>query len=170
MTATAVPKSDIGQQRYRHSRSAAMGMHSPASTKPLNSITNPLFQGNLISGSPRYQKAIIIGLHLFLCMHVRAAHAHKPIAQTKNRKYCWCMTYKHTFYLSQRWIFSSIQLYSGHRSVHICTVSWEFRNKVRVLEETFVLDVKKETYDQKHIDDENLDKARHLKKLTVDDV
>ena len=48
--------------------------------------------------------------------------------------------------------------------------SREFRNKVRVLEETFVLDVKKETYDQKHIDDENLDKARHLKKLTVDDV
>ena len=56
MTATAVPKSDIGQQRYRHSRSAAMGMHSPASTEPLNSNTNPLFQEvTLFSGSPRYQ-------------------------------------------------------------------------------------------------------------------
>ena len=54
MTATAVPKSDIGQQRYRHSRSAAMGMHSPASTEPLNSNTNPLFQEvTLFSGSPR---------------------------------------------------------------------------------------------------------------------
>ena len=44
ITATAVPKSDLGQQRYRHSRSAAVGSHSPASTEPLNSNTNPLFQ------------------------------------------------------------------------------------------------------------------------------
>ena len=58
--------------------------------------------------------------------------------------------------------------------------SWEFRNNLRKQVKNLnggrnfwvVLDVKKETNDDKYIDDEkekNLDEARHLKKLTVDD-
>ena len=66
MTATAVPKSDIGQQRYRHSRSAAMGMHSPASTEPLNSNTNPLFQEVTLFWKAQGIKLLLL-LLLLLC-------------------------------------------------------------------------------------------------------
>ena len=54
--------------------------------------------------------------------------------------------------------------------------SWEFREiclESKLRNFLVVLDVKKESYDEKYIDDENeknLDKARHLKKLTVDDL
>ena len=66
--------------------------------------------------------------------------------------------------MKQQCVVGSVQLYSGHRSVHMCTISWELKLRFikqaqnsNSVEETFevYLDVKKETFDEKYSDDEN---------------